>query len=112
MVKRMFDRRDKGREIDVLVNLAVKGFNDSVLQCVGLAGEIEHIYHGRTNPVVLWRAGIGPHRTVALLKHPGDGVAAASLIVDRFSGHLGRLLSELAIGPTLTYNANALHRSA
>ena len=111
MVERTFDRRDKGREIDVLVNLAVEGFDDSVFQRVGLAGEIEDIFHGRANPVVLGRAGIGPHRTVALLKHPDDGVAGASLIVDRFGGHLGKVLSGLAIWLTLTYNANALHRS-
>lgn len=69
------------------MNLTVEGFDDSVFQRVGLAGEIEDIFHGRADPVVLGRAGLGPHRTVALLKHPDDGVAGASLIVDRFGGH-------------------------
>ena len=45
---------------------------------------------GRANPVVLRRAGVGPHRTVALLKDSDDGVARASLIVDGLGGHLGR----------------------
>jgi hypothetical protein len=42
----------------------------------------------RSDAFVLGRAAIGPHRAAALLKHPDDCVAGASLIVDRFGGHL------------------------
>jgi hypothetical protein len=82
------DRRHEGREIHVLVNLTVEGFDDSVLQRVSPFAKIEYVFDRRSDAFVLGRAAIGPHRTVALLKHPDDGVAGASLIVDRFGGHL------------------------
>ncbi|OCX33135.1 hypothetical protein QU42_00250 [Bradyrhizobium sp. UASWS1016] len=54
-----------------------------------MAGEIEDIFHGRADPLILGRAGVGAHRSIALLKYPRDGVAGASLIVDRVGGHFG-----------------------
>lgn len=66
MIERTFDRRDKGREIDV-VNLTVEGFDDGVFQCVGMAAEIEDVFHGRADPFVLRRAGVGSYRPMALL---------------------------------------------
>ena len=113
MVQRSLDRRNKGREIDVLVNLSVERLDDGVFKGVGLAIEVEHIFDRRPDPFILRRGGVGAHRAVALLKHPNDGVACTALIVDRFGGHReGNLLSVLAIRLILTYNANALHRLA
>jgi antitoxin PrlF len=58
------------------------------------------------------RGGIGARRAMSLLKHAGDCVACAALIIDRIGGHLGRSLVECwRSGLVLTYNANALHQS-
>jgi hypothetical protein len=71
------------------VNLAVERLDDGVLRRVSPAAKVEYVFDRRSDAFVLGRASIGPDRTVALLKHPDDGVAGASLVVDRFGGHLG-----------------------
>lgn len=87
MVQRSLDRRNKGREIDVLVNLSVERLDDAVFKGVGPASEVEYIFDRRSDTHIFRRSGIRARRAMPLLKHAGDGVACTSLVVDRFGRH-------------------------